>query len=347
MPDRLRIALVGCGFYAQNHLHAWRDLTAEGADLVGVCDLDGGKANAAAAQFGTVAFTDLATMLDAVKPQLVDVTTRMDSHRAVCELLAERGIATVVQKPLAPDWETCVAIANTANRHGTFLAVHENFRFQTPMMTVANILASGQIGPPSWARLAFRTGYDVYRTQPYFLTEERLCILDVGIHVLDLARVFLGEVERVSCETQRRNPDVRAEDTATILMRHVSGAVSVCESTYASRRLPDSFPETLLAIEGPLGALAVLPGETLQLTVNGAMTERAIGSDLLSWTSRPWHVSQESVLHTCRHMLNAVRNDRPAATSIADNLKTFALVEAAYASAASGQAMVPKVWSAP
>ena len=53
----------------------------------------------------------------------------------------------------------------------------------------------------------------------------------------------------------------------------------------------------------------------------------------LPWAERPWHVAQESVLATCRHMLDAVKAGRPAATSAADNLKTFALVEAAYQAA--------------
>ena len=35
-----RIAVVGCGFYAQNHLNAWNDLKDKGAKLVSVCDLD-------------------------------------------------------------------------------------------------------------------------------------------------------------------------------------------------------------------------------------------------------------------------------------------------------------------
>jgi D-apiose dehydrogenase len=120
--------------------------------------------------------------------------------------------------------------------------------------------------------------------------------------------------------------------------------VSTVECTYESRRLPDPFPETLLEIEGEHGALAVTAGEKLHLTVRGVESDRMIGSELLSWTSRPWHVSQESVVHTCRHMLNAVRSGKPAATDIADNLKTYALVEAAYASAASGRAETPPRW---
>ena len=42
----VRVGLIGCGFYAQNHLNAWNDLQASGADLVAVCDLDAAKAGA-------------------------------------------------------------------------------------------------------------------------------------------------------------------------------------------------------------------------------------------------------------------------------------------------------------
>lgn len=345
MGDRIRVGLIGCGFYARNHLHAWRDLHAAGADLVGVCDIDGAKAKAAGEAFGTPWFTDPAALIDDARPDLLDITTRMDSHRALAQLAAERGVAAVVQKPFAPSYDECVAAVETARRHNTFLAVHENFRFQTPMRRVAAVIASGAIGEPSWGRLSFRTSFDVYRTQPYFYAEERLAILDVGIHVLDLARVFLGEVERVSCETQRRNPRVRAEDTATMLLRHVSGAVSTVECTYESRRIPDPFPETLLEIEGSAGSVVVGRGERMTVTSQGLSWDEAIGSPLLSWTSRPWHVSQESVLHANAHMLERLRAGRPAATSGEDNLKTYALVDAAYEAAATGQAVRPKTWA--
>ena len=48
MVDRIAVGVVGCGFFARNHLNAWRDLKAEGIDLVAVCDLDATKAEAAA-----------------------------------------------------------------------------------------------------------------------------------------------------------------------------------------------------------------------------------------------------------------------------------------------------------
>ena len=118
-----------------------------------------------------------------------------------------------------------------------------------------------------------------------------------------------------------------------MLLRHTSGAVSVVECTYSSRRLPDSFPETLVEVEGDKGAIASRVGSRIEITSDGAMQTFDEDPVVHPWARRPWHVAQDSVLATCRHLLEAVQAGRPAATSAADNFKTFALVEAAYEAA--------------
>ena len=341
----MRGALIGCGFFAQNHLEAWRDMRADGVELVAVCDRDGTAAHAAAAQFGIPrTYRDAAELVADEALDFIDIATRMDSHEALVRLAISHGIRTIVQKPLAPDWAACVRIVEAARRAGVRIAVHENFRFQAPMRRVREVLASGAIGEPSWARIAFRTGYDVYRTQPYFHDEPRLAILDVGIHMLDLARVFLGEVEHVSCETQRRNARNRGEDTATMLLRHRSGAVSTVECTYEAKAVPDPFPQTLLTVEGARGSVKVHEDFRMVTTADGEGGETSIRSAPLPWTREPWHVAQESVLNTQRSIISAWREDREAETSGADNLKTFALVEAAYRAATQRSAAVPEAW---
>ena len=337
------VGIVGCGFYAQNHLHAWADLRPEGAILAAVCDMDPARAKAAGVKFGVPHFSRIEAMLEAVPLDLLDIATRMDTHRPLAAIAAERGIAAIVQKPFAPTWEDCIAIVEKARQHNAWLAVHENFRFSTSMRAVKKVLAQGTIGTPRWARLSWRTGFDVYRGQPYLAEEAKLVIQDVGIHILDLARFFLGEVERLSCETQKRNPKIRAEDTATIMMRHTSGAVSIVEATYAAKRGDDPFPETLLEIEGDEGSLMLSKGEKLMVMTQGLTFEDHVGGPLLHWTSRPWHVSQEAVLHTNRHMFERFRLGLAADTSGEDNLKTYALVEAAYEAAASHVSVKPKV----
>jgi predicted dehydrogenase len=342
-PNQIvNVALVGCGFYAQNHLNAWRDLRNQGANLVAVCDLDEEKAKCSGEKFRAPWYTDLAQMLSSHSADLLDIVTQMRSHQALAAIAIERETACILQKPLAPSLEESAAIVNLAEARGVWLAVHENFRFGTGMRRVKQELDKGSIGTPNWARISFRTGFDVYSGQPYLAKEERLVVLDSGIHVLDLARYFLGEVERLSCEVQRRKPDIAGEDTATILMRHKSGAVSVVESTYQCKREPDVFPEAMLEIEGTEGSVTLSQNQMMSVTSQGNTSTTAVGSPLLSWTSHPWHVSQEAVLQANAHFLDAFRSGRAADTSGADNLKTFSLVEAAYEAAATHRAARPK-----
>ena len=57
----------------------------------------------------------------------------------------------------------------------------------------------------------------------------------------------------------------------------------------------------------------------------------------LPWAERPWHVVQESVLRIEEHWVDCLRRGVATETSGADNLKTFAAVEAAYRSAETGE----------
>ncbi|MGN6100780.1 MAG: Gfo/Idh/MocA family protein [Devosia sp.] len=337
----VRVAVVGCGYFARYHLAAWQKLSAEGAELVAVCDIDPEKAQRAAVATGARAFTDVGAMLAEARPELVDIATRMDTHAALVTQCALAGAAMIVQKPLAPTGEEASRIVGTARDAGVFLAVHENFRYQAAMMRVGELLRSGAIGAPNWARIAFRTGIDVYANQPYFYGEERLVILDLGIHLLDLARVFMGEVETVYCQTQRRNPRVRAEDTATIMLRHSAGATSIVECTYEARRLPLAKAEAFVEIEGTEGSIVLDRQLQLMLTSRDHLSREDLVPADFDHSDPAAYVARQSVYEASRQILRAYRSGEPAATSGEDNLKTFALVEAAYRSAATGRAERP------
>jgi predicted dehydrogenase len=275
MTERTKLAVIGCGFFARNHLHSWKDLQAQGADLVAVCDIDPAKAKAAAAEFGAPRWYDNPQAMFAAEPlDLVDIVTQVRSHKALVELAVGAGVATIVQKPFGNDLDECRAMVATAKKAGIFLAVHENFRFQRPNRIIEDIIRSGAIGEPTWGRISFRTGHDIYTGQPYLMNEERFVLTDLGVHVLDMARVFFGEVDHLSAELQRRNPKLRGEDTATMLLRHASGAVSVVECTYASRRLPDAFPATVLEIEGTKGAISLSADMQIDLSSEGKLTRQ-------------------------------------------------------------------------
>ncbi len=347
MPDdQMRVAVLGCGFYAQNHLNAWRDLASDGVTIAAVCDMDTDKAKSAGKEFGADWFTDATQMIKTAKPDLIDIVTQPETHRELVELTLSHEIATIVQKPLAFSWDDCCVIGDVVAKSDVFFGVHENFRFQGPMMRVKQLIEEGEIGKPSFARIYFRTAFDVFFAQPYLAEQKRLAIQDVGVHVLDLARYFVGEVKHISCETQQRIKNIAGEDTATMLLRHTSGAVSVVEISFSAKRSPDVFPETLLEIEGPKGCIRLDANSQIDVASNGQNRTEDASVPLLSWTEKPWHVTQASVLDLNRHMVQAYRANMMPDTNIGDNLRTIALVEAAYEAAKTGRAVVPKVWVA-
>ena len=327
--SQLRGAVIGCGFFAQNHLHAWREI--DGVQLQAVCDRDLVKARRAGAQFEVPGvYADAAEMFEREELNFVDIVTTMPSHRELVELAARHCVPVIVQKPFAPSWSDCVRMVHACREAGVPLMVHENFRFQSPMLAVRQTLESGVIGAPTFGRISFRTGHDIYAGQPYLATEERFILLDLGIHLLDIARVFFGEVATVQCQTKSVKPGIRGEDMATVLLRHDSGAMCIVDCSYASKLGSDPFPQTLVTIEGTRGSLELRPGFQLDVAHDGDRRVEDVSTPLLSWSSQPWHVAQQSVLNTQRHWVDCLRSGDEPSTSGADNLMTYALVDAAY-----------------
>ena len=337
MSQHLRGTVIGCGFFAENHLNAWA--TIADVELVAVCDLDQVKAEGAAERFGAGrAYTDAATMLREIKPDFVDIATTVPSHRPLVELAASMKVPAIVQKPFGPTLADCEAMVSACATAGVPLMVHENFRFQPPLRRIGELVGQGLIGTPHFARITFRTGHDIYAKQPYLATEERFAISDVGVHVLDMARFYLGEVTSIACRTRRVNPKIKGEDSATMLLEHQGGAVSEVDVCYATPILPDPFPETLIEIDGDKGAMRLEQGYRLRIGTRGGQPEyQELDPEPLPWAERPWHVVQESVLRIEEHWVDCLRRGVEPETSGTDNLKTFAVVEAAYRSAATGE----------
>jgi predicted dehydrogenase len=188
-------ALIGCGFFAVNQMHAWQDVA--GASIVAICDRDPERLKIVGDQFGIERrYSDAAQMLADGGFDFVDIATTVQSHRALVEMAAAHGVPAICQKPFAKTLDDAKAMVKVCADAGLPLMVHENFRWQTPIQAVKKVLESGAIGQPFWGRFSFRSGYDVFSGQPYLAEGERFIIEDLGIHTLDIARYILGDVTR-------------------------------------------------------------------------------------------------------------------------------------------------------
>ena len=336
--DRLRAAVIGCGFFAQNHLNAWRSIA--DVDLVAVCDRARDKAEAAAASFDIPSvYEDAEHMLAQAAPDFVDIVTTSETHRPLAALAAGHGAAVICQKPFADTLADGQAMVDACRQAGVPLMVHENFRWQRPFREAKRLIDDGAVGRPFYGSFAFRHRFDAYRTQPYLAEIERFTIMDVGLHLFDLARFFFGEVAGLHCLTQRLNPAVRGEDSFLVTFRHHGGAVSTCGCSFFSRRHPEPFPQTLAAIEGTDGTIDILEGYRLRLHRHEGVEEIDVEPAVPAWGARPFHAIQDSVAAIQRHWVDCLRAGIPTETSGEDNLKTLRLAMLAYESAERGAAL--------
>lgn len=337
-------ALIGCGFFAMNQLYAWRDIAADGAArIVALCDRDPARLSLASGTFGIDrTYADAAEMLEQEKLDFVDIATTAPTHRMLVELAAAHKLPVICQKPLAPTFADARAMVEACEAAGVPFMVHENFRFQSPIIAVRDVIDSGAIGRPFWGRVSFRSNFDVFSGQPYLAEGERFILEDLGVHILDVARYLFGDVASLTARTQRINPHIRGEDTATILLSHENGATSVVDCSYWSKREKEAFPQTLIEIDGSAGSLRLDLDYKLTVTSQAGTELRDVSPPLFPWAERPWHNIQESVLLIQKHWVDCLVNGKSPATRGRDNLATYALVEGAYKSAANGHPVDPR-----
>jgi predicted dehydrogenase len=326
----LRGAIIGCGFFARFHLHAWHECPS--AQIVALCDTDAAqlaKAQRVAERFGArpQCFRSAKALFGAgLGLDFVDIATQVDAHKELVVLAAASFVPHVVcQKPLAPSLADAREMVEACEASGARLAVHENWRFQAPLLSLA--AAAGEIGQPTFCHLSARSPFDPRRQQPYLAEGERLivqaspcmlqytpasraspehagscavpcyalpCVQDLGAHLLDAARVLMGsEFASVYCSAQRLDPTINGEDSATIVLRTADGATAVLDMCYGCSDAPDPFPQTTVRLEGPRGTLKVAPGYALSL---------ARGSELVRrWSAPParhmWASPERLLVH--------------------------------------------------
>lgn len=335
--------LIGCGFFAQNHLHAWA--AQPEARIVAVCDSDPARAQATAERFGIAHhYSDAAQALALHRPGFVDIVTTSASHRPLVELAVGHAPLVICQKPFADSYADGSAMVAAARDAGSTLLVHENFRWQRPYRRMAGLLRAGVIGTPRFARISFRHGFDNYGNQPYLAEIERFALMDMGLHLFDLARVLVGEVDRVTCVTQRRNPRVRGEDAFTALLAHRDGAASVVDCSYDSVIRPEPFPQTSAWIEGDRGTLELSADYRLTRHLPTGAESHDEEPPVPAWGARPWHGIQDSVVAFCAHAVSVMQGRAEGQPTGAHNLRTLAMALACYDSAASGRSIAIDDW---
>jgi predicted dehydrogenase len=349
--DALRIGVIGCGGIAvHGHLPAYRVAEEAGlARLVGVCDIDLERARAAARPYGVPAFAGAGDLLAATRPDVVSITTHPASHLALVRDALAAGCHVLCEKPVALSVAEARAMVAAAQRADRLLSICFEYRAWDEALYLRERIAAGDLGHVHAVR-TWGGGVHAFPPSPNF---HRRAIAGGGvlahwtIHNLDLALWLLGNPEPLTASAfgwQRLSRLPRAafatwlrgvapasvepgiEDFAVGLVRLAGGTVLTVEANFLQPPSPRPEGWELL---GDHAAAALSP-----IRVWLDRGDEWVDATPAPGTLAPCDYSMDRLI---AGFLQAVRTGGPPPVTGAEILRIQTLMDALYASAASGR----------
>ena len=331
--EKLKFAVLGCGFWSKFQIGAWSEL--EGAELVAVYNRTRSKAEKIAEYFKVPRVYDNAEeLLRNEKLDFVDIITDVDTHSLFVALAIKYGLKKIIcQKPMAQDFETAKSMVKMCSDAGAKLYIHENYRWQAPVRRFRQIIDSGVIGNPFKARVSFLSGFPVFDNQPFLKELDHFILTDMGSHVLDVIRFLFGECEELWCQTKAVNKGINGEDLAVVMMKMKNGMPVYTELSYASVVEHDSFSTLFMLVEGEKGSVYLGPEFEIRTTTREGTNSETVNFPSYPWADQDYIVNHESGIHVNRNILEDILGQGKAENTGDDNLETVRLIWACYESA--------------
>ena len=212
--NSLKVGVVGCGVIAATHVPYIRKA---GGDVVAVSDLSLSQANELADRHRIEKiYRAPEEMFECERPDVVHVLTPPHTHARVAVAALERGIHTLVEKPLVLDPGEIASMVDAAERGGAMLTADHNRLFDPPMLEARRLVDSGALGDLV-AVESYQSGNASDRAWLGQLAGGGLG--DLIPHPLYLQLAFLGPVDRLTATAYGLRESDGAPEELRVLMQ--------------------------------------------------------------------------------------------------------------------------------
>jgi predicted dehydrogenase len=221
----VNIGLIGCGAVGTK-----RAQHLAGARLLHCVDSDASRASRLAASSPGCTFgTNWQEVLLRSDIDAVIVSTMPDSHAAIVRAAVDAGLHVLVEKPGARHPGELQGLQQLADRQGVQVRVGFNHRYHRGFRQARHLVDSGALGPLLYVRARYghggRLGYgSEWRARPELSGGGEL--IDQGVHLIDLARWFLGEFVEVDGSAHTYFWDMPVEDNGFMLLKTAARQVA-------------------------------------------------------------------------------------------------------------------------
>ena len=239
---KLRVGLVGAGYWSMYHLNAWSKV--EDAELYALCDRSEEKLQTKAKEYfipDELLFRSIDDMLKSDEIDIVDIVTGPDSHVELVTKAAKAKKAILCQKPFASSMDEIMQMVNAAEEAGVPLMVTENWRYNAPFQVAKKVLDEGIVGDIIGGRYFHANNFSLNMVdrsrmiQPYFKDMKRLLFYELGTHLYDTSVYLFGMPKRVTAVFNRISPHVIGDDNGTVILGYDDYNVTI-DASWATRR---------------------------------------------------------------------------------------------------------------
>ena len=144
---KLRIAIIGCGKIADQHVQAAHRIG--NCEMVAVCDREQLMAAQLAERFKIPGvFGDAEAMLKEFSPDVVHITTPPLGHFPLAKLCLEHGSNVYLEKPFTVTAAEAKELCALAEQKKLRLTAGHNYQFTLEMMEMRRLVAAGFLGGP-------------------------------------------------------------------------------------------------------------------------------------------------------------------------------------------------------
>lgn len=211
------VAIVGCGLIGGRRAKALA-----GSCLVSCADLNAERAAAVARMAGGVATADWRAAIDRPDVNIVVVAATNDILAETSRFAVEAGKHVLVEKPAGRTVTEIDAVIEAAERNRRLVRVGFNHRYHPALQKARELLDAGVAGELMFVRGRYghggRVGYEKeWRADPLISGGGEL--IDQGVHLIDLARWFLGDFSTVTGFARTYYWQMPVDDNAFLLLR--------------------------------------------------------------------------------------------------------------------------------
>ncbi len=337
-PIRARshaIGAIGAGaIMAEQHLEAYRQA---GFPVVAIASRTPANAAAVAERYGieTVHETPRDVILDP-RVEIVDIAFPPDQQPELIRLALQqphvRGI--LAQKPLALSLDEAIALRDEAAAARKILSVNQNMRYDQSIRSLKQLLDRGALGEPVFAAIDMHA---VPHWQTFLTEYDRLTLANMSVHHLDALRYLFGDPEEIYTAGR---PDPRTEFAHTdgivaSTLRFPNGVLAVSREDVWGGPRQDGYDSDFFIswrVEGTDGVARGTIGwpDGAPSTLSYASTRETGGK----WVTPEWgtHWFPHAFAGVMEQLQYALDSGDDPALTVADNVRTMALIEAGYRS---------------